>query len=74
MTGLVPEPTGQVAQDGEMLGTIDHHGGVRPLRRHGPPFTTSTRDNRQIGQGKRMRRTLATRYDSTLLPLKVYSL
>ncbi len=64
LTGLVPESTGQVAQNGKVLGTVDHHGRIRTLRRHGPPLAPFTGHDRQIGQRKRMRRTLATWYDS----------
>jgi hypothetical protein len=61
-SGVVPKPTGQVAQNGEMLGTVDHHGRVRTLRGHGPPLAAIAGHDRQIGKGKRMRRPLVTRY------------
>ena len=51
-----------MAQNGEMLGTIDHNGRIRTLRGHGPSLVAIAGHNRQIGQGKRMRRTLVTRY------------
>ena len=61
VAGLVPEPAGQVAQDGEVLGPVDHHGRVRPVRRHGAPLSAAAGDHRQVGQGERVRRALASR-------------
>ena len=59
--GVVPEPAGQVAQDGEMLGPFDHHGRVRTVRRYGPTLAPSAGNHRQIGQRERMRRPVASR-------------
>ena len=62
ISGVVPKPTGKVAQNGEMLGTVDHNGRVRTLRGHGPPLAAIAGHDRQIGQGERMRRPLVARY------------
>lgn len=62
VSGVVPEPKSQVAEDGEMLGQIHHHGGVRPLRRDGQALPASAGDHPQECQGERVCRALATRY------------
>ena len=51
-----------MAQNGEMLGTIDDNGRIRTLRGHGPSLVAIAGHDRQISQRKRMRRTLVTRY------------
>lgn len=58
---MVPEPAREMAQDGEVLGPIHHHGGVRALRRHGAPLPAAAGDYPQKRQGERLRRALATR-------------
>ena len=48
--GVVPEQTGQVAQDREDVGQVDHHGRVRTVRRHGTTLATTSRHHCQVGQ------------------------
>ena len=44
--GVVPEPTSQVAQDGEDMGTKQHYGGVRAVRRNGTTLSPVARNHR----------------------------
>lgn len=46
-TGLVPKPSSEVAEDGEVLGTVHHHGRVRALRGHGATLAAATGDDPQ---------------------------
>ena len=50
--GLVPKPSSEVAQDGEVLGTKHHHGGVRAVRRYGATFAASPGDHPEERQGE----------------------
>ena len=50
-----------MAQDGEVLGPVDHHGGVWAVRGHGAPLAAPAGDHPQQRQGQRRRRALATR-------------
>jgi len=58
---VVPEPTGQVAEDREVLGKIDDNGRVRAVRRHGQTFVTVAGDHPEERQGERVRRAVAAR-------------
>lgn len=50
-SGLVPEPTSQVAEAGEVLGSQQRDGRIRPLRRHGAPLDPLARVHPQVSQG-----------------------
>lgn len=54
-----------MAEDGEVLGAVDHHGGVRPVRGHGPALPPTAGDHPQECQGERVCRPLAPRYVAT---------
>ncbi|PSN37837.1 hypothetical protein C0J52_21556 [Blattella germanica] len=59
---VVPEPSSEVAEDGEVLGPKHHHGGVRALRCYGASFVAAARDHSQECQGEqRVRGALAPR-------------
>ena len=51
--GVVPEPARQVEEAGEVLGTQQRHGGVRPVRRHGATLHPAARVHPQVRQGRR---------------------
>ena len=51
--GVVPEPSSEVAQDREDMGQEHHHGGVRPVRRHGATLSTSTGYNHEVCRQRR---------------------
>lgn len=40
LQGLVSKPPSQMAQEGEVLGSQLHNGGIRALRSHGTTFPT----------------------------------
>ena len=63
-TGVVPEQTSEVAQDGEDVGQVDYHGRVWSVRRHGTTLATSARHHCQVSQERyrRFLRTLAAWY------------
>ena len=52
-SGVVPEQAGEVAQDREDMGSKQHHGRVRSVRRHGATLAASTGEHPQICQGRR---------------------
>lgn len=62
--GVVPEPQGQVEEEGEVLGSQQRHGRVRLVWSHGPPLHPAARVHPQVGQGRRHRvlRPVAPRY------------
>ena len=41
-----------MAQDGEDVGPLQHHGGVRPVWRHGAPLAAASGDDTQERQGR----------------------
>lgn len=45
-----------------MLGPKYHHGGIRPLRSYGEALASTAGDHPEVGQGERVRRTVASRY------------
>ena len=61
--GVVPEPPRQVEEEGEVLGSQQRDGGVRPVRSHGPSLHPSAGVHPQVRQGGRHRllRSLVTR-------------
>lgn len=61
-SGLVPKPASEVAQDGEVLGTVHDHGGVRPVRRDGAALLAAAGHHPQEREGERVCRPLAPRY------------
>jgi len=45
LAGLVSESASKVAKNREDLGTVEHHGGVWPIRCDGATFTSASRNN-----------------------------
>lgn len=60
---MVSEPKGQVEEEGEVLGSQQRDGGVRPVRGHGPTLHPTARVHPQVSQGGRhgLLRSMVTR-------------
>ena len=71
LSGVVPEPARQVAEDWEVLGQGVHHGGVRPLRRHGEALPPRPGHHPQGLQERRQCRALAPRWVSRSIERKL---
>ena len=59
--GLVPEPESQGAEDQQDVGSGQHHGRVRAVRRHGEALPPPPRHDHQAVRDRRVRRALASR-------------